>query len=84
MKITLVAGYGTYYRPCCVCSKGFETGNTVAMAYVTQQWLGYVCSSCLSGGPEAIKATLRRRGEELLTLAERNIECPECEENQGG
>ena len=82
MKITLVAGYGSYYRPCCICAKGFETGNPVIMAYIASRWLGYVCSTCLQSGAKAMQATLLRRGDELLALANEEIECPSVEDWQ--
>jgi len=80
MKVTLVAGYGAYYRPCCICARGFETGNTIAVAHSGHNWLGYVCLDCMKGGSATMKATLRRRGEELLELANGEIDCPQPEE----
>jgi hypothetical protein len=79
VKITLTPGYGEYYRPCCICGEGFETGPRLAMAYVDTRRLGYVCPTCMRGGAAAMKATLQRRAQELTDLTEREIDCPPWE-----
>jgi hypothetical protein len=76
MKITLVAGFGEYYRPCCICGQGFETGHRLAMAYDGAQRLGYVCSGCMKDGADAMKTRLGLRAQELQRLADQNIDCP--------
>ncbi len=33
--------------PCCTCGEWFDMEAVIAMAYVREQAIGYVCPSCL-------------------------------------